>query len=193
MQTLAITVHDVNEVCTIHVTTPLGHQHAFSGTIADGICTASYKPSYLLGVYHIYADVDGSPTETDTFTVAVDTAGTDLVVSNWQCDKSAYVPGQDLTFTFDLADSDATPLAGFARKAADTLYDSDSGRLSILRQIRSVDVDGTLTARIALYFDTTGRWSDIYAGTRAELSLYYKDGSALPPGWKATAAPCPIN
>ncbi len=178
LETVNITVLNVYTSCTIEVTTPGGVVHSFGGTIADGKCTAGYTPSYLLGTYQVQAMADGEMTETEIFTVS--SSGSDIWIQNWQADQNSYYPQRDITFTFDLEDPNHNPLSGFSPDLSDTRYDSDSGRLSILRRIQGVAEDGTITARVMIYFDTTGRWSDIYAGTNVILSLYYKDGSPLP-------------
>ncbi len=178
LQTLTITVYDVNDFCEITVTNPLGVVHTFSGQIQDSQATASYIPSYLPGTYEVYAETTGPTpvTETDAFQV---TAPSDaLTIQNWQCDVANYVPGQNLSFTFDLSDSSASAMSGFSGQLSDSLYDSNSGRLSILRKIVNVAPDGTATARLFLYFDTTGSWANIYAGTEVRIGLYNQDGSA---------------
>jgi len=179
LETLTITVLNVYTSCTIEVTTPSGVVHSFGGTIADGKCTAAYIPSFLLGTYQVTATADGEITETEQFIVSSD--GSNISIQNWQADQSSYYPQRDITFSFDLEDPNShDPLSGFSKDISDTRYDSDSGRLSILRKITQVAEDGTITARVMLYFDTTGSWSNIYAGTNVHLSLYYKDGSSLP-------------
>ncbi|UCG49765.1 MAG: hypothetical protein JSU94_08275, partial [Phycisphaerales bacterium] len=180
METIQITVHDANSSCTINVLTPTGHLQSFAGTISNGNATASYTPSYLLGVYEVSAVADGNMTETDSFTVASPNIGASVQIEEWSTDKGFYRPQENLTFTFELADSQGSALTGFTKDLSDTRYDSDSGRLSILREVTDVAADGTITARVLVYFDTTGRWSNIYAPTTVKLGLYYKDGGPLP-------------
>ena len=71
LQTLQITVYDVNDFCQITVPNPNGVVHTFSGTVQSNQATASYIPSYLPGTYEIYAQTTGPVpvTETDTVTV----------------------------------------------------------------------------------------------------------------------------
>ena len=178
LQTLNITVYNVTTSCMIHVTTPSGAVHSFSGTIANDICTATYIPSYLPGIYQVYAVADSITSETEEFNVPL--GNQSLEILNWQADTASYFPDTDINITFDLQDNTAARQSDFSGETADTLFDSGSGQLSILRKIIDVAEDGTLTARIMLYFDTTGQWSNIYAGTTIDLSLYHKDGSALP-------------
>jgi|GEM_PF-2012451 len=178
LETVNITVLNVHSSCTIEVTTPSGVVQTFGGTIAEGKCTSGYTPSFLTGTYQVRATADGETTETEYFTVT--SGGGDIVILNWQADHDSYYPERDINFTFDLEDPNHNPLSGFSREISDSRYNSDSGRLSILRKIEQVAEDGTLTARVMLYFDTTGSWSNIYAGTNVQMSLYYKDGSSLP-------------
>jgi len=178
LETVNITVLNVFSSCTIEVITPSGLVHVFGGTIAEGKCTAGYTPSFLMGTYQVSATADGVSTETEMFTVS--SSGTDILIQNWQADQSSYYPQRDITFTFDLEDPHNNPLLGYSQDISDTRYDSDSGRLSILRKVIQVAENGAITARIMLYFDTTGRWSNIYAGTNVQLSLYDQDGSSLP-------------
>ncbi len=177
LQTLQITVYDVNDLCTITITNPLGVVHTFSGQVAGNQATGSYIPSYLPGLYHIFAQTTGPVPLTETDTVEVLSASDSLSISNWQCNSSSYVPGQDLTFTFNLADSASAPLTGFSGQLSDSRTDVTGGALSILRRIVNVGEDGTATARLLLYFDTTGQWSNIYAGTQVKIGLYNADGS----------------
>lgn len=176
LQTLQITVYDVNDFCMITVTNPNGIVHTFSGQVQDNQATASYIPSYLPGIYQIFAETTGPVPVTETDTFQVDIPSDSLAITNWQCDSGTYLPGQDLTFTFDLSNA-AGPGSGFSKQSGDTVTNSDSGRLSILRKIISVAEDGSATARLFLYFDTTGSWSNIYAGTEIRIGIYNTDGS----------------
>ena len=91
LQTLTITVYDVNDFCEITVTNPVGVVHAFSGQIQDNQATASYVPSYLPGTYEVYAQTTGPipVTETDTFQVAMPSDA--LTTENWQCNSTRTV------------------------------------------------------------------------------------------------------
>lgn len=181
LETLNITVIDVNTTCTINVTTPTGQVQSFTGTIVDGNCIGDYKPSYLLGIYEVNAVADGNTTETDTFTVtAGDNWAYDIQITDFNVTPNYYLPQQNLTFTFNLSDSNLAILNSFAKDTADTLYGTNNGRLSILRKIVEVAADGTITARVRLYFDATGSWSNIYAGTNIKIGFYYKDGTPVP-------------
>ncbi len=115
LETVNITVPDVNDICTIYVTTPTGHEHSFGGAITDRVCSATYTPSYSAGTYEVYAVKDGLATETDEFVVASGNEAKDIVMSNWGADSNYYFPGQNIVFSFDLADSDGTPLGGFPK------------------------------------------------------------------------------
>ncbi len=178
LETVQITVYDVNDFCQITVTNPIGVAQTFAGQVQDGQATASYVPSYLPGTYQIYAETTGSIPLTETDTFAVLTPSDAISIANWQCDATHYVPGQNLTFTFDLSDSTLLPLSGFSSQLSDSRGDSNDGRLSILRKIMGIAEDGTATARLFIYFDTIGQWSDIRAGTEVRISLYNPDGSA---------------
>ncbi len=177
LETLQITVFDVNDVCQIHVTNPAGIVQTFTGTIQSGQCTASYVPNYLPGIYEIYAQTTGPvpQTETDTFTVSY--AQNTLAISNWQCNQSSYAPGREMAFTFNLTDALSQPISGLSSQITDTQTDVTGGGLSIMRRIIGVNEDGTAIARLQIYFDTTGGWSDIYAGTEVRIGLYNTDGS----------------
>lgn len=178
LQPLNITVRNASSACSITVTTPAGDLHTFSGTIAGGVCTASYIPSFQAGTYLVSAVADGVPTETEECYLNV--TSKPITIRNWSVNTDSYYPERDLTFTFDAVDRSAVPLAGFSGQTADSRADSTSGQMSILRQIKAVAEDGTITARIFIYFDTTGSWSNIYAGTTVQMSLYSKTGGAVP-------------
>jgi len=178
LQTLTITVYDVNDFCQITVTNPVGIVHTFSAPVQNNQATASYVPSYLAGTYQVYAQTTGPVpvTETDTFQVLKPSDS--LSIQDWQCDATEYVPGQDLTFTFDLEDSSASPLSDFSGQLSDTVTGSDSGRLSILRKMIGIAPDGTATVRLFLFFDASGSsWSGIHAGTEVRIGLNNIDGS----------------
>ncbi len=178
LETLNITVDNVQHSCIINVTTPAGIVHSFSGAISEGQGSAGYIPSYLPGTYQVEALADGCPAGTDEFNVPL--GNTPINIQNWQAVWASYYPARDITFTNDLKDPCSNALTGFSGQTTDTRYDSNSGRLSILRKITEVAEDGTITARVFLYFDTTGSWSNIYAGTVVNMSVYYKDGTVLP-------------
>ena len=180
LEAINISVPDVNDICTVYVTLPTGSQQVINAAITDHVAATVYTPSYAAGTYQVYAVADGTQTETDQFVVASGSSGKDIIISNWAADSDFYFPGRTISFSMNLGDSDGAALGGFSTQIADTRFDSDSGALLILREIRGVQTDGTVTARIGAYFDTTGRWSDIYAGTRVEMSLYYRDGTPLP-------------
>ncbi|MCP4710562.1 MAG: hypothetical protein GY869_18215, partial [Planctomycetes bacterium] len=179
LETLNITVSNIQATCTITVEMPDGSVQSFSPAVTNGTIVTTYNPSYLTGMYQIWAVVDGCETETQTFNVpAAETE--DISIDYFQANDTSYYPERDLTFTVDLVDPNTDPLIGFSAEITDTRYDSDSGRLSILRKIQNVAENGTITARIMLYFDTTGSWANIYANTTVKMSLYYKDYTALP-------------
>ena len=180
LQTLGITVYDVNDFCQITVTNPIGIVQTFSGQVQGDQATAGYVPSYLPGTYEIFAQTTGPVpvTETDTFEVL--TPSDSLSIQNWQCGSGSYVPGQDLTFTFGLADSILSPMPGFSGELSDSRTNLTGGGMFILRKIMAVAEDGTATARLFLYFDTTGSWSNIYAGTEIRIGLHNADGSSAP-------------
>jgi len=179
LEALNINVSNVQSTCTIHVEMPTGTIHSFSPAVANGSCVTAYIPSYLTGIYQISAVVDGCETETHSFTVpAIETEN--ISIDYFQANDTSYYPERDLTFTVDLVDPNTDPLTGFSAETSDTRYDSNSGRLSILRKIQNVAEDGTITARLVLDFDTTGSWASIYTGTNVKMSLYYKDYTALP-------------
>lgn len=181
LQPLHITVLNVSSSCTITVTTPAGDLHPFSGTIAGGVCTASYIPSYQAGTYQVNAVADGVPTETEECYLNV--TSEPITIRNWDVNSDSYYPERDLTFTFAAIDHNAVPMTGFSGQTGDSRTSSTSGQLSILRQIMAVEEDGTITARISLYFDASGSsWSGIHSGTTAHLSLYSKLGGPIPTG-----------
>ena len=178
--TLNITVSNIQSTCTIKVEMPTGVIQSFSPAAENGTCVTTYNPSYLNGTYQIWAVVDGCETEAHSFSVpALETE--DIAIQTFQANDVSYYPERDLTFTVDLVDPNSNPLTGFSAEITDKRYDTDNGRLSILRKIQNVAEDGTITARILLYFDTTSsNWSGIYANTTVKMSLYYKDYGALP-------------
>ncbi len=181
LETLQITVSPVTSTCTITVTTPAGDLHTLGGTIADGICTASYIPSYQVGTYQVSAVADDITTETEEFDISV--SSQPITIQDWQVDSDSYYPERDLTFSFTALDPNATGLTGLSAQLGDSLADSTSGQMSILRKIMAVADDGTMTARLYIYFDASGSsWSGIYSGTTVRISLYSKLGGALPAG-----------
>ncbi|MEN6308581.1 MAG: hypothetical protein ABFD91_12590, partial [Anaerohalosphaeraceae bacterium] len=177
LENLQITVYDVNDFCQIYVTNPVGVVQTFTGTIQAGQCTAGYVPGYLPGIYEIYAQTTGPApqTETDTFTVSY--AQNTLTLSNWQCNQSSYLPGREMAFTFNLANSLSQPVSGLSSQLTDTRTDVTGGGMSILRRIVQINEDGTAIARLQVYFDTSGSWSNIYAETEVCIGLYNTDGS----------------
>ncbi|MHC4636313.1 MAG: TlpA family protein disulfide reductase [Planctomycetota bacterium] len=183
METLNITVIDVNATCTINVTTPTGYVQSFGGTIVDGNCIAQYKPSYLLGLYEVNAVADGNATETDIFTVTVDDWGGSIDLVNWQADISEYLPGEPVTLTADINDGNGLPLASFSNTFSDILPNYTRGAMSIQRKIIGIDSSGNLIARLYIYFDTTGptnilgnNYARIYSGTQVKIKLHDAEG-----------------
>lgn len=189
LETINITVLDVNSSCTINVLTPSGALHNFSGTISDSNCYAPYIPSYQIGVYEVNAVRDGNETEVDEFTVGIDDWGNNINVTDWQSDQSEYLPGKEFTLTAQLLDSNSTPLDSFSKIFNDNLPNVGRGALYIQRKIIGIDANDNLIARLYAYFDTTGavnilrdNYAQIYAGTKIVVSLHSGDGrTALDP------------
>ncbi len=183
MGTLNITVMDVNAACTINVTTPTGHRQSFGGTLAGGICTAQYKPSYLLGAYEVNAVADGNATETDIFIVSVDDWGNSINLITWQADSNEYLPGESVNLTSEINDVNGFPLTSFSSTFSDNLPSFIRGAMSIQRKIFSIDTSDNLIARLYIYFDTTGpvnvlgnNYARIYSGTQVKIRLHDAEG-----------------
>ena len=61
----------------------------------------------------------------------------------------------------------------------DTIYDKET--VIVTQNIRTIP-DPNHVVRLLVYFDTTGSWSNIYAGTDIQISIYGPDGkTAVPP------------
>jgi len=185
METINITVHDVNSSCTLSVLTPTGHLQNFTGTISDSNCHAVYIPSYLVGTYEVSAVADGNTTETDTFTVASDDWGGEISLITWDSSTAEYLPGEQIVLTAEIVDGNLSPLTSFSKTFGDNLPNYNRGALYIQRKIIGIDGSGNLVARVYVYFDTTGapnifgnNYAHIYAGTQVDISLYAGDGQS---------------
>lgn len=182
LESLSITVLDANESCTINIHTPAGVVHAFGGSLAENVCTASYIPSYLTGTYQITAFNNGIPTETEEFVVSDPNQGP-IHLSSWASDRSHYFPGEKISLQVELNDHFGQPLESFTKKHSDSVLNFQTGALSVLRKVIGIDPCENLIARLYVYFDTTGtpnifgnNYAHIYAGTRVDISLYAGDG-----------------
>jgi len=185
LQTLSITVQPVTTSCSLTVETPAGDLHTFAASVTDGVATASYVPSYLLGDYHLTALVDDTmPSETETFQVAYPATG-QIQTTSFQASTLEYLPGENITFNVALADQLGQPLADFSGNYHDSLPNLGAGGLYIQRKIIAIDPNNNLIARLYVYFDTTGapnifgnNYAHIYAGTTINISLFAGDGSS---------------
>lgn len=190
LETVVLTVSDVNETGTFTIVTPSGHIYNFGGTLNAGVCTASYVPSYMTGLYQVSAQRDGVPTETKTFTVGIADWGRQIHLVQWQASPVQYFYTEPILLNARLQDNSAAPLNGFSKSAADALPNRTAGGMYIQRKIIRFDADGNIIARLYVYFDTTGapnilgnNYAHIYAGTQVLISLYGGDGvSPLPAG-----------
>ena len=106
----------------------------------------------------------------------------ELVIADFDIDKRLYTKDETREFTATILDAANEPVGGFVLEEA--VINSSNGKLSILSQNVRTDADGNNVVRLLMYFDGSGSgWSDIYAGTEVNLSLYGADGkSALPEG-----------
>ena len=183
METIQITVQDVNSSCMVNILTPTGHLQSFAGTISDGNAAASYRPSYLLGTYQVSAVADGNTTETDTFAVEADDWGGEIDLVEWKCSKAEYLPGEQIVLTAEIVDGKSAALTSFSKTLGDNLPNYGTGALYIQRKIIGIDASGNLVARLYVYFDTTGspnifgnNYAHIYSGTQVEIGLHAGDG-----------------
>lgn len=195
LETVTLTVSDVNDLCSFSVLTPAGHLHTFGGSVSGGICTASYTPSYMTGVYEVSALRDGEPTVPRTFTVGTADWGDQIHLVEWQVSPTQYFAGEPIVLDARLQNNAAGPLTGFSKVFADTLPNRSAGGMYIQRKVMRIEADGTLVARLFVYFDTTGapnlfgnNYAHIYAGTQVVIGLYGGDGvSAMVPEIGVTA------
>ena len=158
---------------------PLGDNNINSGAVSgtNGAYTNVWGWEDYLDTtadFYIYADKWGYTHDFSgpiTLSMEGSQGQSSLAISNFSADKTSYFPGETIDFSFMLTDQADGPVTGFTGAIADPLPNKTGGAMYILRQFLNAQSTGASTARLVVYFDTTGGWSDINTGTTIEMSL----------------------
>ena len=107
-------------------------------------------------------------------TLELDDTPKELNITDYDLDSRGYTMHDTRQFSASVDDGYGNPQNNLTFKEA--VANSENGKLTICSQNVRTDPNESHIVRLLMYFDTTGSWSNIYAGTHVELSIFGPDG-----------------